>query len=118
MGVEDAYLFLREFEEVCFVMCYPNVPIDTVRLKFISFALKDDAKNWIRSLPANSITNWDRFVRVFLRKYFPNSKTVKLRDEINQFLQADRESFRKYLDRFKKKTSYLNALTMVQTKPV
>ena len=65
------------------MMCYPNVPIYTVRLKFIPFALKDDTKKWMYSLPANAITNWDGFVRVFLRKYFPNSKTVKLRNEIN-----------------------------------
>jgi len=66
MGIEDAYLFLREFEEVCSMMCYPNVPIDIVRLKFIPFVLKDDAKKYIYSLPANSITNWDGFMSVFL----------------------------------------------------
>jgi len=82
-------------------MCYPNVAIDTVRLKFISFALKDDAKKWMYILLANSIIDWDGFVRVLLWKYFPNSKTVKLRNETNQFMQADKESFWKYLDRFK-----------------
>jgi len=94
-GVEDAYLFLRlrEFKEVCSMMCYSNVPIDTVRLKFIPFDLNDDSKKWMYSLYANSITNWDGFVHVFLRKYFPNSKIVKLRNEINPFVQADRESF-------------------------
>ena len=35
------------------MMCYPNVPIDTVRLKFTPFALKDDAKKWMYSLLAN-----------------------------------------------------------------
>ena len=83
------------------MMCCPNVPVDTVRLKFIPFASKDKTKKWICGVPANSITNWDGFVRVFLRKYFSNSKTVKLMNEINHFVQADRESFWKYLDRFK-----------------
>jgi len=106
MGIEDAYLFLREFEEVCSILCYPNVPIDTVWLKFIPFTLKYGAKKWMYSLPANSITNWDAFVRVFLRKYFPNSKTVKLRNENNQFVQTDRESFWKYLNRFKNLLSH------------
>jgi len=41
--------------------------------------------------------NWNGFVRAFLRTYFPKSKTVKLRNEINQFMQADRESFWKFL---------------------
>jgi len=45
--------------------------------------------------------SWNDFVQLFLRKYFPNAKTVKLRNEINQFVQLDRESFWKYFDRFK-----------------
>jgi len=43
-GIEDACLCLRNFEEVCSMMNYPNVPIDTIQLKFIPFALKDDDK--------------------------------------------------------------------------
>jgi len=86
MHVEDAYHFLQEFEEVCSMMCYPNVPIDTVHLKFILFALKEDAQKWMCSLSTNSITNWDGFVHVFLGKCFLNSKIVKLGNEINQFM--------------------------------
>ena len=64
-GLEDANLFLEDFEEVCPMMCCPNVLVNTVRLKFIPLALKD-TKKWMYSLPANSITNWDGFVLVFL----------------------------------------------------
>jgi len=98
MGVEDAYFFLREFEEVCSMMCYPNVPIDTMRLKFIPFVLKDHAKKWCIAYLRTPLQG---LVHVFLRKYFPNGKIVKLRNEINQFVQTDRESFWKYLDRLK-----------------
>jgi len=52
------------------------------------------------SMVANSVT-WNDFVRLFLRKYFPNAKTVKLRNEINQFVHLDKESFWKHFDRFK-----------------
>jgi len=41
-------------------------------------------------LVANSVTSWNDFVRLFLRKYFPNAETIKLRNEINQFVQLDR----------------------------
>jgi len=64
-------------------------------------ALKDSTKKWMHSLPANSISTWDGFARVFLRKYFPNGKTVKLRNEINHFVQLERESFWKCFERFK-----------------
>ena len=43
--IEDAYMFRLEFQDVCFKMCYPNVHVDAMRLKFILFALKDNAKN-------------------------------------------------------------------------
>lgn len=100
-GVEDPYLFLREFDEICATMQYPGVTNDGLRLRAIPFALKTDAKKWMYGLPPNSIDSWDVFVFVFLKKYFPNGKTVRLRNEINQFIQLERESFWKYLDRFK-----------------
>ena len=40
-SLEDAYLFLWEFEEVCSMMHFPNIPIDAVHMKLIPFALKD-----------------------------------------------------------------------------
>jgi len=36
-------------------------------------------------LPTNFVPIYDGFVKLSLRKYFPNSKIVKLRNEINQF---------------------------------
>ena len=85
-GLEDAYLLLREFEEVCNMIHLHNVHIDVVKLRFVPFGLKDNAKRWMYSLPASSISNWNDFVKVFLRKYFSNGKTVKLRNKINQFI--------------------------------
>ena len=70
-------------------------------MKLIPFALKDSAKHWMYDLAAISVTSWDDFVKLFLRKYFSNAKTVKVRYEINQIVQLERESFWKYFDRFK-----------------
>jgi len=89
-GLEDTHLFLREFEEVCFMMHFSNIPIDVVRMKLIPFILKDSTKCWMYGLAANSVTSWNDFVRLFLRKYFPNAETIKLRNKINQFVQLDR----------------------------
>ena len=68
-------------------MHFPNIPIDVVRMKLIPFVLKDSVKHWMYGLTANSITSWNDFMRLFLRKYFPSVKIVKLRNEINQFVQ-------------------------------
>jgi len=53
----DAYLFLREFEEVCSMMYFSSIPIDVVRMKLIPFALKDSAKCWMYGFAANSATS-------------------------------------------------------------
>ena len=85
-GLEDGYLFLSELKEVCNMIHIHNVQIDVVKLRFVPFALKDNAKRWMYSLPANSISNWHDFVKVFLRKYFSNDNTVKLRNKITSFI--------------------------------
>jgi len=41
---EDAYFFIREFEEVCLMMRIFQLGKDAVRLRFIPFVLKDIAK--------------------------------------------------------------------------
>jgi len=41
---EDAYFFVREFEEVCLMMGIPQLGDDAVRLHFIPFSLQDLAK--------------------------------------------------------------------------
>ena len=95
--LEDAYLFLSEFEQVCNKIHFHNVQIDMVKLRFVPFALKENTKRWMYSLLANSISNWNDFVLVFLRKYFSNGKTAKLKNEINQFIQFDKEPFWRYM---------------------
>ena len=41
---EDAYFFIREFEEVCLKMKIPHLVDDAIRLRFIPFSFKDLAK--------------------------------------------------------------------------
>ena len=54
---EDAYFFIREFEEVCLMMKITHLVDDAIRLRFVPFALKDLAKKWLYSLAAGSITS-------------------------------------------------------------
>ena len=44
---EDAYFFIREFEEVCLKMKISYLVDDAIRLRFVPFALKDLAKKWL-----------------------------------------------------------------------
>ena len=36
-GLKDAYLLLRELEEVCSMIHFPNISVDVVRMKLNSF---------------------------------------------------------------------------------
>ena len=47
---EDAYFFIREFEEVCLMMRIPQLGDDVVSLRFMPFAFKDLAKKRLYSL--------------------------------------------------------------------
>ena len=72
---------------------YNGVSEDAIRLPLFSFSLKDKAKHWLNSKPPDSITKWTELVQNFLAKFFPSSKTVKMRIKINNFAQLEGVSF-------------------------
>ena len=74
---------------------------EDVRLRFIPFALKNLAKKWLYSLKVDSISTWDDFVKVFLKKFYAIYKTALIRKNIIQFKQEHNEQFWKYFERFK-----------------
>ena len=73
---------------------------DTLRLRLFPFILKDKAKFWLKSQPPDSFTNWNDLAKVFLAKYFPPSKTVKVVKKITLFQQFENESLSEVWERF------------------
>jgi len=82
---EDAYFFIREFEKVCLMIKISHLLDDAIRLRFISFSLKDLAKKWLYSLAAGFITLSDGFIKAFLKKFYPICRTALIRKNIMQF---------------------------------
>ena len=76
LDTDDAYLFIMEFEDVCAIFKIKQLSEDAIKLRFIPFSLKDDAKKWMYNLTSTSISTWKEFISVFLKKYFPNHKTT------------------------------------------
>ena len=74
---------------------------DAITLRFVPFALKDLAKKWLYSLAVGSITSWDGFIKVFLKKLYPIHKTALIRKNIMQFEKEPSEPFWMYIERFK-----------------
>lgn len=54
---------------------------DATRQRFIPFALKGNATKLLYSMPTNSISMQDEFVKPFLKKFYPIYKTVWVKNE-------------------------------------
>ena len=74
---------------------------EAVRLYLFPFSLRDRTSAWFHSLEVSSITSWDQMRQAFLARFFPPSKTAKLRDQITGFTQKDGESLYDAWERFK-----------------
>ena len=59
LDLENPYLHLREFKEVCNTYNDLNCSMSTIRLKLFPFSLKYKAKTWLQNLRSGSIPAWD-----------------------------------------------------------
>jgi hypothetical protein len=59
------------------------------------------AKDWIDTLPPNTITSWDELELKFRERYFPIHKFLERRNDITNFEQGDSESLYDAWERFK-----------------
>src|SRR3954466_237670 len=98
---EDAALHLNNFVELCDMQKYKEVDGDIVKLKFFPFSLRGSSKEWLQSLPRNSIDSWDKCKDAFIGKYYPPAKIIPLRSNIMNFRQMDNEHVAQAWERMK-----------------
>src|SRR3954466_3234390 len=98
---EDVALHFNNFVELCDMQKYKEVDGDIVKLKLFSFSLRGRAKEWLQSLPRNSIDSWDKCKDAFIGKYYPPAKIIHLRSNIMNFGQLDNEHVAQAWDRMK-----------------
>ncbi|KAM0019899.1 putative retrotransposon gag domain-containing protein [Helianthus debilis subsp. tardiflorus] len=103
---EDPYRHIANFLEICGLLEFcgtfkiVGASVDAIRLRLFPFTLRDKAQLWRRSLHVGSVTTWDAMAEKFVSKYFPPSKTNKLRKVIYNFRQEDGESLYETWERF------------------
>ena len=61
---------------------YKEVESDIIKLKLFAFSLRGRAKEWLLSLPKNSIDSWIKCKDAFIGKYYPPAKIIQLRSNI------------------------------------
>jgi len=92
LELENPYLHLREFEEVCNTYNYLNCSMNTIRLKLFSFSLKDKAKTWLQNIRSGSIRVWDEMQQQFLKKIFPSHRINSFKRQITTFTKKTRRN--------------------------
>lgn len=56
---EDPFNHIDEFLTVCSTLKIQNFSTDALKLLLFPFSLKDKAKHWLSTLPAQSISSWE-----------------------------------------------------------
>ncbi|KAG7599431.1 Reverse transcriptase domain [Arabidopsis suecica] len=101
LPLEDPLDHLDNFDRLCSLTKINGVSEDSFKLRLFPFSLGDKAHHWEKTLPAGSITSWDDCKKAFLTKFFSNSRTARLRNEISSFTQKQSESICEAWERFK-----------------
>uniref|UniRef100_A0A2N9HWI1 RNA-directed DNA polymerase n=1 Tax=Fagus sylvatica TaxID=28930 RepID=A0A2N9HWI1_FAGSY len=88
---ENPYVHIRAFEEVINSF-YAQHAVETAKLRFFPFSLKDRARGWLYTLKPRSIGNWGEMGHEFYKKYFPPHKVQQVKRKISSFIQGENES--------------------------
>ena len=91
ISTDDAASHLNNFVELCEMQKYKDVDGDIIKLKLFPFSLRGRAKDWLLSLPRNSIDSWDKCKDAFIENFYPPAKIISLRSDIMKFRQFDNE---------------------------
>ena len=66
ISTDDAASHLNNFVELCEMQKYKDVDGDIIKLKLFPFSLRGRAKDWLLSLPRNSIDSCDKCKDAFI----------------------------------------------------
>jgi hypothetical protein len=82
---DDAAAHLNNFVELCEMQKYKDVDGNIIKLNLFPFSLRGRAKDWLLSLPRNSIDSLDKCKDAFIGKYYPPAKIIALHSDIMKF---------------------------------
>ena len=92
MQDEDPNVHIANFLDIYDTFKINKVLDYAIRLRLFPFSLKGRTKQWLASLPRNSITIYDQMATKFLLKYFPLANATNLINEISSYIQLESET--------------------------
>src|SRR3954468_15832402 len=98
---DAAAAHLNNFVELCEMQKYKDVGGDITKLRLFPFSLRGKSKEWLLSLPRNSIDSWIKCKDAFIGKYYRPAKIISMRSEIMKFKQLDNEHVAQAWERMK-----------------
>ncbi|XP_015166432.1 uncharacterized protein [Solanum tuberosum] len=99
---EDPHEHVQSFVEVCTPLSFKNLSQKSIRFCLFPLSLTGGATKWLVERPNNSIKSWEELVMTFHERFFPSSRMMKLRDDIQNFKQKEGEPIHESWTRFKK----------------
>ncbi|CAM8956593.1 unnamed protein product [Rhodiola kirilowii] len=97
---ESAMTHLQRLHGTCQILKPNRVNIDDFKLKAFYFSLIDSASDWFLSLPSGSIRTWVQMQGKFLDKYYPATKAMHVRRQLQDIRQEPNETMYDYLEKF------------------
>ncbi|CAH9114515.1 unnamed protein product [Cuscuta epithymum] len=98
---EDPVAHITKFLRMCQTFKIPGLDDDQVRMLLFPFSLRDDAQRWLDNNPHHHIQTWDQLHKAFIKEYFPTSKAIKLKKQLQEFKQGSLETLAEAWKRFK-----------------
>jgi hypothetical protein len=93
---------LRNFLDIASCYQVAHVSTDQLRLRLFHHSLAGRAKDWWwNEIPEDSVHTWEELQQVFMKKFFPPSRTQIFIREISNFGQEDDESLAAAFERFR-----------------
>ena len=101
MDHENPCSHLSTFYESVGTMGFQSGDLENVYMRLFSLSLAGKAKDWLRSLPNQSLTSWKEVEEKNLQRFFPISHYIKAKSKIFVFRQGADESFCETWEKFK-----------------
>ncbi|GKD11674.1 MAK10-like protein [Tanacetum coccineum] len=79
---EDSNQHLKDFLKLVDSLDLDVANRERTRLRLLQFSLRDQVRNWLKRLPAGSISTWEDLTTRFLAQFFPPGRTAKIRNDI------------------------------------